>query len=231
EAYLFAIADAMRLEYEAVARAGLVLQVDCPDLGMGRHIQFADLDHAAFREMARLHVAALNHALANVPPEQARLHLCWGNYEGPHHHDIPLADIIDIAFTARTTAVSFEASNPRSSRPEKSLSPACSTRPPTSSSIRTWLQSASAGSRDWSAGRTSLPALTAALARGSVRPPSIRTSCGRSSRAWPKARGERHGDFGSRGAGECRGSCRPVTCDPCGAKCSTAREGPRLALP
>ena len=113
EAYLFAIADAMRQEYEAVARAGLVLQVDCPDLGMGRHIQFADLDHAAFREMARLHVAALNHALANVPPEQARLHLCWGNYEGPHHHDIPLADIIDIAFTARTTAVSFEASNPR----------------------------------------------------------------------------------------------------------------------
>ena len=113
EAYLFAIADAMRQEYEAVARAGLVLQVDCPDLGMGRHIQFADLDHAAFREMARLHVAALNHALVNVPPEQARLHLCWGNYEGPHHHDIPLADIIDIAFTARTTAVSFEASNPR----------------------------------------------------------------------------------------------------------------------
>src|SRR5204863_4148939 len=84
KAYLFAIADAMRHEYEAVARAGLVLQVDCPDLGMGRHIQFADLGLEAFRAMARLHVEALNHALANVPPDQARLHLCWGNYEGPH---------------------------------------------------------------------------------------------------------------------------------------------------
>src|SRR5213593_1492917 len=82
EAYLFAIAEAMRHEYEAVARAGFVLQVDCPDLGMGRHIQFADLSLEAFRAMARLHVEALNHALANVPPDQARLHLCWGNYEG-----------------------------------------------------------------------------------------------------------------------------------------------------
>jgi len=113
EAYLFAIADAMRHEYETVARAGLVLQVDCPDLGMGRHIQFANLSLDEFRTMARLHVAALNHALANVPPEQARMHLCWGNYEGPHHHDVALADIIEIAFTARISAVSFEASNPR----------------------------------------------------------------------------------------------------------------------
>ncbi len=113
EAYLFAIAEAMRHEYEAVARAGFVLQVDCPDLGMGRHIQFADLSLEAFRAMARLHVEALNHALANVPPDQARLHLCWGNYEGPHHHDVALADIIDIAFAARPSALSFEASNPR----------------------------------------------------------------------------------------------------------------------
>ena len=113
EAYLFAIAEAMRHEYEAVARAGLVLQVDCPDLGMGRHIQFADLSLEAFRAMARLHVEALNHALANVEPDQARLHLCWGNYEGPHHHDVALADIIDIAFAARPSALSFEASNPR----------------------------------------------------------------------------------------------------------------------
>src|SRR5437867_9544529 len=101
EAYLFAIAEAMRHEYEAVARAGLVLQVDCPDLGMGRHIQFADLSLEAFRKLARLHIDALNHALARVPPEQARVHLCWGNYEGPHHHDVPLADIIDVVFTAR----------------------------------------------------------------------------------------------------------------------------------
>jgi 5-methyltetrahydropteroyltriglutamate--homocysteine methyltransferase len=113
EAYLFAIADAMRHEYEAVARAGFVLQVDCPDLGMGRHIQFADLSLDEFRAMARVHVEALNHALANVPPEQARLHLCWGNYEGPHHHDVPLADIIEIALSARPRAISFEASNPR----------------------------------------------------------------------------------------------------------------------
>jgi 5-methyltetrahydropteroyltriglutamate--homocysteine methyltransferase len=113
EAYLAAIAQAMKHEYETVARAGYVLQIDCPDLGMGRHIQFADLDLAAFRAMARLHIDALNEALANVPPEQARLHLCWGNYEGPHHHDVALADIIDLALTARPQGLSFEASNPR----------------------------------------------------------------------------------------------------------------------
>jgi 5-methyltetrahydropteroyltriglutamate--homocysteine methyltransferase len=113
EAYLFAIADAMRHEYEAVATAGFVLQIDCPDLAMGRHIQYAALDTEAFRKQARLHIEALDHALANVPPEQARLHLCWGNYEGPHHHDVPLASIIDLVFTARPAAISFEAANPR----------------------------------------------------------------------------------------------------------------------
>jgi 5-methyltetrahydropteroyltriglutamate--homocysteine methyltransferase len=113
EAYLFAIAEAMRSEYEGVARAGFALQVDCPDLGMGRHIQFAELSLAEFRTTAALHVEALNHALANVPPEQARLHVCWGNYEGPHHYDVALADIIDIVFAARPAAISFEASNPR----------------------------------------------------------------------------------------------------------------------
>jgi 5-methyltetrahydropteroyltriglutamate--homocysteine methyltransferase len=113
EKYIAAIADAMKHEYETVAQAGYVLQVDCPDLGMGRHIQFADLDLAGFRRMAALHIEALNHALARVPPEQARLHLCWGNYEGPHHHDVALADIIDVVFTARPMGLSFEASNPR----------------------------------------------------------------------------------------------------------------------
>src|SRR5262249_21894446 len=113
EAYLFAIAEAMRHEYETIASAGLILQVDCPDLGMGRHIQFAELGLEDFRKMARLHVEALNHALARVPPEQSRVHLCWGNYEGPHHHDVALADIIDIAFTARPSGLSFEAANPR----------------------------------------------------------------------------------------------------------------------
>ena len=113
EAYLFAIADAMRHEYETVARAGLVLQVDCPDLAMGRHIQFASLGLEEFRHMARLHVEALNHALANITPDQLRLHLCWGNYEGPHHYDVPLADVIDIVLEARPNGISFEAANPR----------------------------------------------------------------------------------------------------------------------
>jgi 5-methyltetrahydropteroyltriglutamate--homocysteine methyltransferase len=113
EAYLAAIAEAMRHEYETVARAGLILQIDCPDLAMGRHIQFAGLGLEDFRKMARLHVEALNHAVANISPEQLRMHVCWGNYEGPHHYDVPLADIIDIVFTAKPTAISFEAANPR----------------------------------------------------------------------------------------------------------------------
>jgi 5-methyltetrahydropteroyltriglutamate--homocysteine methyltransferase len=113
EAYLFAIADAMRHEYETVARAGFILQLDCPDLAMGRHIQFADLSVEEFRKMARLHLAALDHAVANIPPEQLRLHLCWGNYEGPHHYDVPLAEILDLVFAARPQGVSFEAANPR----------------------------------------------------------------------------------------------------------------------
>jgi 5-methyltetrahydropteroyltriglutamate--homocysteine methyltransferase len=113
EAYLFAIANAMRHEYEAVAKAGFVLQIDCPDLAMGRHIQSAALSVEEFRTAARLHIEALNHALANVPPEQARVHLCWGNYEGPHHYDVPIADILDVVFTARPAGISFEAANPR----------------------------------------------------------------------------------------------------------------------
>ncbi len=113
EAYLFAIAEAMRHEYETVAQAGIVLQIDCPDLAMGRHIQYADLDLAEFRKRAETHVEALNHALAGIAPERLRLHLCWGNYEGPHHCDVALADIVDIVFRARPAAISFEAANPR----------------------------------------------------------------------------------------------------------------------
>jgi 5-methyltetrahydropteroyltriglutamate--homocysteine methyltransferase len=113
DAYLFAIAEAMRPEYETVAAAGIVLQIDCPDLAMGRHIQHAALDLPAFRKRAAMHVEALNHALANIPPEQLRMHLCWGNYEGPHHCDVPLADIIDVVLAARPSAISFEAANPR----------------------------------------------------------------------------------------------------------------------
>jgi 5-methyltetrahydropteroyltriglutamate--homocysteine methyltransferase len=113
EAYLYAIAEAMRHEYETVARAGITLQIDCPDLGMGRHIQYADLSLPEFRKRAGMHVEALNHALANIPAEQLRMHLCWGNYEGPHHCDVPLADVIDIVFLAKPHAISLEAANPR----------------------------------------------------------------------------------------------------------------------
>jgi 5-methyltetrahydropteroyltriglutamate--homocysteine methyltransferase len=113
ETYIYAIAEAMRDEYETVAKAGLVLQFDCPDLGMGRHIQYADLDLKEFRRRITLHIEALNHAVRNIPAEQLRIHLCWGNYEGPHHRDVPLADIIDVVFGAKPNAISLEAANPR----------------------------------------------------------------------------------------------------------------------
>ena len=103
----------MRQEYETVADAGLVLQIDCPDLAMGRHIQYAQLSLGEFRNKARLHVEALNHALENIPADRLRLHLCWGNYEGPHHCDVPLKDIIEIVFLAKPAGLSFEAANPR----------------------------------------------------------------------------------------------------------------------
>jgi 5-methyltetrahydropteroyltriglutamate--homocysteine methyltransferase len=113
EKYIFAIAEAMRHEYETVAGAGIVLQLDCPDLGMGRHIQYADLNLQEFRKRAELHVEALNHATKNIPVDRLRMHLCWGNYEGPHHCDVPLKDIVDVVFKARPQAISFEAANPR----------------------------------------------------------------------------------------------------------------------
>lgn len=113
EAYLAAIADAMRDEYRTVVDAGFMLQIDCPDLAMGRHIQFADLDLAGFRREAALNIEALNQALDGIPEEKLRLHLCWGNYEGPHHYDVALGDIIDVVFKARPSVLSFEAANPR----------------------------------------------------------------------------------------------------------------------
>ena len=113
EAYVFAIAEAMRAEYETIAKAGIVLQIDCPDLGMGRHIQYADLSLPEWRRKAQMHVEALNHAVSNIAPDRLRMHLCWGNYEGPHHCDVPLADVIDIVFRARPSAIALEAANPR----------------------------------------------------------------------------------------------------------------------
>ena len=112
-AYVEAVAEAMREEYEAIVAAGFVLQVDCPDLAMSRHASFQDLSEAEFLKRARFHVEALNHALANVPADKVRVHVCWGNYEGPHTHDIALAKIIEIVLGIKAQALSLEAANPR----------------------------------------------------------------------------------------------------------------------
>jgi 5-methyltetrahydropteroyltriglutamate--homocysteine methyltransferase len=113
EAYLQALADAMAAEYEAIVAAGLDLQIDAPDLAMGRHIRFRDVDETEFLRNARLQVEALNHALRNVPAERVRMHLCWGNYEGPHHHDIGLDRILDVVLSAKPSTLLFEGANPR----------------------------------------------------------------------------------------------------------------------
>jgi 5-methyltetrahydropteroyltriglutamate--homocysteine methyltransferase len=113
EEYVFAIAEAMRHEYEAIWRAGAVVQLDCPDLAMGRHSAYAKLDLPAFRKRIALNIEALNHAVRNIPAERLRMHLCWGNYPGPHHCDVPLADIIDLVWKAKPSAILFEAANPR----------------------------------------------------------------------------------------------------------------------
>jgi 5-methyltetrahydropteroyltriglutamate--homocysteine methyltransferase len=113
EEYLDAIAEAMRHEYEAIAAAGATVQLDCPDLAMGRHSAYAKLELPEFRRRIALNIEALNHAVRNIPAEQLRMHLCWGNYPGPHHRDVDLADIIDLVWTAKPQTVLFEAANPR----------------------------------------------------------------------------------------------------------------------
>jgi len=113
EAYVEAIAAAMREEYETIAAAGFVLQIDCPDLAMARHTGFQDLTEEQFLQRAQFHVEALNEALKNIPPTQLRMHVCWGNYEGPHDHDIDVAKVLPIILKARPTAILFEAANPR----------------------------------------------------------------------------------------------------------------------
>ena len=113
EQYLEALAQAMRAEYEAIVGAGLLLQIDAPDLAMGRHVAFRDASEAEFLRNARMQVEALNHALANLPADRVRMHLCWGNYEGPHHHDIPLERIIDLVLAVKAQAILFEGANPR----------------------------------------------------------------------------------------------------------------------
>jgi 5-methyltetrahydropteroyltriglutamate--homocysteine methyltransferase len=113
EEYLFAIAEAMRHEYEAIAAAGAAVQLDCPDLAMGRHSAYASMDLPDFRRRVALNIEALNHAVRNIPADQLRMHLCWGNYPGPHHRDVDLAAIIDLVWTAKPRTVLFEAANPR----------------------------------------------------------------------------------------------------------------------
>ena len=113
EAYLARLVDVMKQEYDAIHRAGFVLQIDCPDLAMGRHLAFPHLSNAEFLRIAEANVEALNHALRDIPADRLRLHLCWGNYEGPHHRDIPLREILGVALKARPQALSFEGANPR----------------------------------------------------------------------------------------------------------------------
>ncbi len=113
EDYVFALAEGLRHEYEAIAEAGITLQIDCPDLAMGRHSQFMDLDLKGFRDTMALNIEALNRAVVNIPAEQVRMHLCWGNYQGPHHCDVPFKDIVDMVWRAKPRTILFEAANPR----------------------------------------------------------------------------------------------------------------------
>jgi 5-methyltetrahydropteroyltriglutamate--homocysteine methyltransferase len=111
--YLEALAAALQVEYEAIVRAGIVLQIDAPDLAMGRHTMYRDRSLEEFETLAARHIEILNHALRNVPAERARMHVCWGNYEGPHHHDVPMARLLPIVLKAKPQGLLFEAANPR----------------------------------------------------------------------------------------------------------------------
>ena len=113
EAYLAALADAMKAEYETIIASGLDLQLDCPDLALSRHMLFTDLSDDEFVKVANLHVEALNHALSDVPQDKVRIHICWGNYEGPHVCDIPMSKMFDTLMSTKARYVLFETSNPR----------------------------------------------------------------------------------------------------------------------
>jgi 5-methyltetrahydropteroyltriglutamate--homocysteine methyltransferase len=112
EAYLYALADVMAREYRAIVEAGFVLQLDCPDLALSRHMVFAHLSLAEFRKVITTHVEALNHAVRDIPPDRMRMHICWASTQGPHHKDVPLKDIVDIVLKGRPQ-VSFPGANPR----------------------------------------------------------------------------------------------------------------------
>ena len=113
DAYLEALADILKDEYEAIVASGAVLQLDCPDLAMGRHIVHRKKSNSEFRKVAARHIDVLNAATANIPQESMRIHLCWGNYHGPHNHDIPVSEILDLVYGARPHAIALEGANPR----------------------------------------------------------------------------------------------------------------------
>ena len=111
--YLFALADALSVEYRAIVEAGYTLQVDCPDLAGGRHMEFGDRTLGEFKANLELHLEALNHGLEGIDPERVRVHVCWGNYAGPHHRDVALGDILDVVYRVQANGISIEAANPR----------------------------------------------------------------------------------------------------------------------
>lgn len=111
--YLDAVAEALRVEYEAIVAAGFLVQIDAPDLGMGRHTMYRHASVAEYLARAERHVEVLNHALRNIPGSRLRMHCCWGNYEGPHHHDVPMRDLLPVLLKAKPQALLFEAANPR----------------------------------------------------------------------------------------------------------------------
>ena len=113
EKYLYTLADVMKREYQAIVQAGFLLQIDCPDLALGRHTQFAHLSLAQFRDVAKMHVDVLNHAVADIPPDRMRMHICWASTGGPHHRDLPLRDIADVVVTGRPGALVIAGANPR----------------------------------------------------------------------------------------------------------------------
>ena len=113
EDYVFALAEELRKEYEIIIANGLTLQLDCPDLAMERHVSYQDEPLSSFRDLVALHVRAINHALTNIPRDQVRLHVCWGNSEGPHIYDVPLEDILDLLHEANVGALVMEMANPR----------------------------------------------------------------------------------------------------------------------
>jgi 5-methyltetrahydropteroyltriglutamate--homocysteine methyltransferase len=113
DAYLEAVAEGMRAEYEGLTKAGLLIQIDAPDMAMGRHTMYRDRTEDDFVGLAARHIEVLNHALRNVPADRIRMHVCWGNYEGPHTHDVPMEKLLPVVMKAKPQAILFEAANPR----------------------------------------------------------------------------------------------------------------------